>query len=308
MDTVNKYDEALLFIWASGPRASPVAWVRGHLCGTGSQENEPADGPAARSVMDPEPFFPTSHSPRHAWFLAAWNASQSRGNRRRRSPLVSAQYAETKMGEYLHYALAAANGGVYAGIDGIGYTTVFGTPSLYKTNTGWVDLPVTQGFNTSLQIYGSTTGISHDGSVVAGCVTGTTTNGVSKQVAAYWVNGVESVVPAPPDDPGAITVSATAVSGDGTTLLVQDGTPYMPRLKLMSITSPAGRLLRWVSWAAPTIKLTRPRSTAMAPWWPATVRWITETSTGSFGTLPMAWRFWPSPPIIPIPFTWNPRA
>jgi probable HAF family extracellular repeat protein len=140
--------------------------------------------------------------------------------------LVSAQYSEIKMGEYLHYAFAAANGGVYAGIDGIGYNGIFGTPSLYKTNTGWVDLPVAQGFNTSLQIYGSTTGISHDGSVVAGSVTGTTTNGVSKQVAAYWVNGVESVVPTPPDDPGAITVSATAVSGDGTTLLVQDGTPY----------------------------------------------------------------------------------
>ena len=141
--------------------------------------------------------------------------------------LVSAQYSEIKMGEYLHYAFAAANGGVYAGIDGIGYTGIgFGTPSLYKTNTGWVDLPCAQGFNTSLQIYGSTTAISHDGSVVAGSVTGTTTNGVSKQVAAYWVNGVESVVPAPPDDPGAITMSATAVSGDGTTLLVQDGTPY----------------------------------------------------------------------------------
>ena len=141
--------------------------------------------------------------------------------------LVSAQYSETEMDEYLHYAFAAANGGVYAGIDGIGYNGIgFGTPSLYKTNTGWVDLPCAQGFNTSLQIYGSTTAISHDGSVVAGSVTGTTTNGVAKQVAAYWVNGVESVVPAPPDDPGAITMSATAVSGDGTTLLVQDGTPY----------------------------------------------------------------------------------
>ena len=140
--------------------------------------------------------------------------------------LVWAQYSEIKMGEYLHYATAAANGGVYAGLDGIGYVGIFGTPSLYKTNTGWVDLPIAQGFNTALQIYGSTTGISHDGSVVAGSVTGITTNGVSRQVAAYWVNGVESVVPAPPDDPGAITVSATAVSGDGTTLLVQDGTPY----------------------------------------------------------------------------------
>src|SRR5277367_3062954 len=113
------------------------------------------------------------------------------------APLL-AQYSEIKMGEYLHYAVAAANGGVYAGIDGIGYTGIFGTPSLYKTNTGWVDLPVAQGFNTALQIYGSTTAISHDGSVVAGSVTGTTTNGVSKQVAACWLNGVESVVPAPP--------------------------------------------------------------------------------------------------------------
>ena len=138
----------------------------------------------------------------------------------------SAQYSEIHMGEYLHYAFAAANGGVYGGIDGIGYNGVFGTPSLYKTNTGWVDLPVAQGFNTSLQIYGSVTAISRDGLVVAGSVTGTTTNGVSKQVAACWVNGVESVVPAPPHDPGAITVSATAVSADGTVLLVQDGTPY----------------------------------------------------------------------------------
>jgi len=146
--------------------------------------------------------------------------------------LLRAQYSEIKMGEYLHYAFAAANGGIYAGIDGIGYTGVgFGTPSLYQTNTGWVDLPIAQGFNPALQLYGSTTAISHDGSVVAGSVTGTTSNGVSKQVAAYWVNGVESVIPAPPDDPGAITVSATAVSGDGTTLLVQDGTAYSARVE-----------------------------------------------------------------------------
>lgn len=69
-------------------------------------------------------------------------------------------------------------------------------------------------------------GISHDGSVVAGSVTGTTTNGITMQVAAYWVNGVESVVPAPPDDPGAMTMGASGVSGDGSTLLVQDGTVY----------------------------------------------------------------------------------
>jgi probable HAF family extracellular repeat protein len=139
---------------------------------------------------------------------------------------VTAQFSEIKMGEYLHYATAAANGGVYAGIDGIGYTTVFGSPSLYRTNTGWLDLPCAQGFNASLQIYGTTTGISHDGSVVAGSATGTTTNGTSKQVATYWVNGFESVVPPPPDDPAATLMSATAVSGDGTTLLVQDGNTY----------------------------------------------------------------------------------
>jgi probable HAF family extracellular repeat protein len=130
------------------------------------------------------------------------------------------------MGEYLHYATAAANGGTYAGINGIGYVGVFGGPALYTTNNGWVNLPIAQGFNTSQQIYGSATAISHDGSVVAGSVTGTTTNGVSEQVAAYWVNGVESVVPAPPDDPNAAIMSATAVSGDGTTLLVQDGSTY----------------------------------------------------------------------------------
>jgi hypothetical protein len=146
--------------------------------------------------------------------------------------LASAQFSEIKMGEYLHYAYAAANGGIYAGIDGIGYSGVgFGTPALYKTNTDWVDLPVAQGFNPALQIYGTATGISHDGSVVAGSVTGTTQGGIIKQVAAYWVNGVETVVPAPPGDPGAITVSATAVSGDGATLLVQDGTVYSAKVE-----------------------------------------------------------------------------
>jgi hypothetical protein len=140
--------------------------------------------------------------------------------------MASAQYSEIKMGYARLYAFAAANGGVYAGIDGSDYVPIFGSPSLYNTNystNGWVDLPVTRGFNPSLQIYGSIGGISHDGSVVAGSVTGTPTNGVTRQVAAYWVNGVEYVIPGPPDDPGAITVSATAVSADGTTLLVQDG-------------------------------------------------------------------------------------
>src|SRR6516164_197138 len=118
--------------------------------------------------------------------------------------LVLAQYSEIKMGEYLHYAVAAANGGVYAGIDGIGYSpnAIFGTPSVYKTNTDWVDLPSSLGLKTSSQIYGAPKGISHDGSVVAGYMVGVpagATNGISIQYAAYWVNGVESLVPAPPD-------------------------------------------------------------------------------------------------------------
>lgn len=136
--------------------------------------------------------------------------------------LACAQYSEIKLGEYLHSATAAANGGIYAGYDSIG----FSSPSLYRTNTDWVDLPTAQGFNTSRPISGSATAISHDGSVVAGFVAGTTPDGVAKQVAAFWVSGVESVVPAPPDDLAATTLSATAVSGDGTTLLIQDGTPY----------------------------------------------------------------------------------
>lgn len=139
--------------------------------------------------------------------------------------LLLAQYSEIKMGEYLHYAVAAANGGVYAGVDGIGYTTIFGNPSLYQTNTGWVDLPGSLGLNTSSQYYGQPKGISHDGSVVAGYMGGVpigATNGFSIQYAAYWVNGVESLVPAPPDDPAPTIMSATGVSGDGTTLIVQD--------------------------------------------------------------------------------------
>ena len=137
--------------------------------------------------------------------------------------LLQAQYSEIKMGEYLHYAVAAANGGVYAGIDGIGYTGVgFGSPALYRTNTGWVDLPSSLGFNTADRYFGQPKGISHDGSVVAGYTEGVATNGISIECAAYWVNGVESLVPAPPDDPTPTLMSATGVSGDGTTLIVQD--------------------------------------------------------------------------------------
>ncbi len=148
-----------------------------------------------------------------------------------------AQYSEIKMGEYLHYPVAAANGGVYAGIDGVGYTTVFGAPSLYKTNTGWVDLPGSVGFDTSSPYYGQPKGVSHDGSVVAGYMVGAVSNGISMQFAAYWVNGVESLVPAPPDDSTPTLMSATGVSGDGTTLLVQDQTSNKTESYLFKIAS-----------------------------------------------------------------------
>jgi probable HAF family extracellular repeat protein len=154
--------------------------------------------------------------------------------------LVLAQYSEIKMGEYLHYAIAAANGGVYAGVNGIGYTTIFGTPSVFKTNTGWVDLPSSLGLNTANQYYGQPKGISHDGSVVAGYMIGVpvgATNGISIQYAAYWVNGAESLVPAPPDDPTPTAMSATGVSGDGTTLIVQDQTSNKTESYVFKIAS-----------------------------------------------------------------------
>ena len=139
--------------------------------------------------------------------------------------LLPAQYSEIKMGEYLHYAVAAANGGVYAGIDGIGYTGIgFGSPAVYEPTNGWVDLPSSLGFDTTKPYYGQPKGISHNGSVVAGYTDGVATNGFSIQYAAYWVNGVESLVPAPPDDPTATMMSATGVSGDGATLILQDQT------------------------------------------------------------------------------------
>lgn len=41
-------------------------------------------------------------------------------------PLVAlGQFSEIKMGEHFHYAVTAAKGGVYAGINGIGYVGVF---------------------------------------------------------------------------------------------------------------------------------------------------------------------------------------
>ena len=112
--------------------------------------------------------------------------------------LLHAQYSEIKMGEYLHYAVAAANGGVYAGYDSIGFAGgSYGTPSLYRTNTGWVDLPSSLGFSTASPYIGQPRGISRDGSVVAGYMSGVATNGISVEYATYWVNGVESLVPAP---------------------------------------------------------------------------------------------------------------
>jgi len=133
--------------------------------------------------------------------------------------IVMAQYSETKIGEYLHYAVAAASGGVYAGYDSIN----FASPSLYTPALGWVDLPYSAGFDTSYPYYGYTTGISRDGSIVSGYAWGTS-NGAAVQYAAYWVNGSESLVPAPPDDANASIMSATGISADGSTLLVQDQT------------------------------------------------------------------------------------
>jgi len=124
------------------------------------------------------------------------------------------------MGEYLHYATAAANAGIYAGYDSIGYPA----PSIYQPATGWVDLPCSAGFNTAEAYSGYATSISHDGSVVAGYTAGVTPAGIGQQYATYWVGGVETMVPAPPDDPGATQMSVTGVSGDGSTLLVQDKT------------------------------------------------------------------------------------
>lgn len=132
--------------------------------------------------------------------------------------LVLAQYSETKIGEYLNYAVAATNGSVYAGYNSIGYSA----PSIYTPAAGWTGLPCSLGFNTSYPYYGSANGISRDGTVLSGYTSGSVSNGVTAQYAAYWVNGVEQLVPAPPDDLTANIMSATAISGDGTTLLVQD--------------------------------------------------------------------------------------
>jgi probable HAF family extracellular repeat protein len=141
-------------------------------------------------------------------------------------PVLLAQYSETNMlGGYNVSPTAAANGGIFAGTYSPGFQSA--SPMIYQPATGWAGLPVGLGFVSSLNgihlnYWGAATAISHDGSVVAGSATGTLTNGFQATYAAYWTNGVESLVPAPPDDPTATAMTVTAVSGDGSTLLVQD--------------------------------------------------------------------------------------
>ena len=140
--------------------------------------------------------------------------------------LLLAQYSETTMlGGYNVSPTAAANGGIFAGTASPGYQSA--SPMIYKPSTGWVGLPVGLGFVSSLygihlNSWGAATAISHDGSVVAGSATGTLTNGFQASYAAYWTNGVESLVPTPPDDPTTTSMTVTAISGDGSTLVVQD--------------------------------------------------------------------------------------
>jgi hypothetical protein len=134
---------------------------------------------------------------------------------------ASAQYSVTKIGSYLSYAYQAANGGIFSGYNSIGYSN----PVVYlPSQSNWAGLPDATGFNTSYQYWGKTTGISHDGTVIAGYTDGEVSNGVYVQYAVYWENGQEFLVPAPPDDPTANNMTATAVSGDGSTLLIEDTT------------------------------------------------------------------------------------
>ncbi|HUZ06676.1 MAG TPA: hypothetical protein VMV89_04235, partial [Candidatus Paceibacterota bacterium] len=140
--------------------------------------------------------------------------------------LLLAQYSETNiLGGYNISPTAAANGGIFAGTYSPGFQSA--SPMIYKPATGWAGLPVGMGFvsslnNIPLNYWGAATAISHDGSVVAGSTTGTLTNGFQAIYATYWTNGVESLVPAPPDDPTATAMNVTAISGDGSTLVVQD--------------------------------------------------------------------------------------
>ncbi len=132
--------------------------------------------------------------------------------------LLMAQYSEGKMGEYLNYAVAAASGGIYAGYSSIGSPG----PTLYTPSSGWIGLPSSLGYNTSLLWGGSTTGISRDGNTISGYTYGTTLTGSNIQEAVYWVGTTEFIVPAPPDDSTPTNMSATGISADGTTLLVED--------------------------------------------------------------------------------------
>lgn len=132
--------------------------------------------------------------------------------------LVFAQYSESEMGSYLNFALAAAGGGVYAGYGSIGYAY----PEIYTPANGWAGLPASVGFNTADPYYGYATGISRDGTVLAGYTWGTSNSNTGVEYAVYWVNGVESLVQAPPDDPNATLMMSTGISADGSTLLVQD--------------------------------------------------------------------------------------
>ncbi len=137
-----------------------------------------------------------------------------------------AQYSETNMlGGYNISPSAAANGGFFAGTYSPGFQSA--APVIYYPSTGWAGLPVGLGFVSSLNnihfnYWGAATAISHDGKVVAGSTTGEIMNGFQATYATYWTNGVESLVPAPPDDPTAIAMNVTAISGDGSTLVVQD--------------------------------------------------------------------------------------
>ena len=129
------------------------------------------------------------------------------------------------LGGYNISPTAAATGGIFAGTASPGFQ--YATPVIYKPATGWAGLPVGMGFVSSLygihlNYWGAATAISHDGSVVAGSATGTLTNGFQASYAAYWTNGVESLVPTPPDDPTTTSMTVTAIAGDGSTLVVQD--------------------------------------------------------------------------------------
>lgn len=126
-------------------------------------------------------------------------------------------YSTTPLGEYRHYPTAvAAAGSVVAGYDGIDYA-----PAVYTPTAGWVDLPSASGLNTSLYYGGTTTGISQNGQVITGYTYGTS-SGAYVQYAVYWTSGLEHIIPPPPDDTAAADMTATAVSGDGSAILVED--------------------------------------------------------------------------------------